>query len=423
MVPLSRRGLLRGAVSSAAGLFALPSLAAAVQSSSSPYRRPRLKITDVRTAEVMGHGYQLHVRIYTDQGVFGHGEGTDAVHGGVPLVRMFRRFLVGQDPLNVDYLFERIRTSGIFAGAQAGQYVAALAAVETALWDLAGKALGVPIYQLLGGRQRERIRIYCDSQTEDPKDPEAPAKLQSIRDLGFTAVKIDIDDGRDPMRWDAVNWTASNAEIDHMLAKIAFVRESFDKRVDLAVDMHGRYDLPTGRRVAREVEPFKLLFLEEPVPAENVDAMRDIRESTSTPICCGENLFLRHGFREVLEKRAADIIMPDLQKCGGLLEGRKIADMAHTYYVPFAPHCVVSPIGTMASCHVCAAVPNFLVLEWHWIQRLDLWRSFVQQGEIIEKGFVTVPDRPGIGVDMNEEAARRAQVPGTPWFESTGGTQ
>jgi galactonate dehydratase len=416
---VSRRDLLQRAVPAAAGLFAFPSLAHAVQAASSVYRRPKLKITDVRTAEVMGHGYQLHVRIFTDEGIFGHGEGTDAVRGGVPLVRQWRQFLVGQDPLNVDFLFERIRTTGIFAGAQGGQYVAALSAVETALWDLAGKALGVPVYQLLGGKMRDRIRIYCDSQTEDPADPQAPAKLAQIRDLGFTAVKIDIDEFNDPMRWDRVNWTASNAEIDHMVRKMAFVRESFDKRVDLAVDMHGRYDATTGKRVAKEAEPFKLLFLEEPVPAENVDAMRDIRESTSTPICCGENLFLRHGFREVLEKRAADIIMPDLQKCGGLLEGRKIADMAHVYYVPFAPHCVVSPIGTMASCHVCAAVPNFLVLEWHWIQRLELWRNFVQQGDIIEKGFVTLPDRPGLGVDMNEEAARKVQVAGTAWFEPT----
>ena len=422
MSRVSRRDLFRGVAPVAAGFLGLPALASAIQEAVSPYRRPTLKITDVRTAEVRAHGYQLHVRIHTDQGIVGHGEGTDAVQGGVPLVRMFRRFLVDQDPLNVDYLFERIRTAGIFAGAQSGQYVAALTAVEIALWDLAGKALGLPIYQLLGGRMRQRIRMYCDSQTEDPADPGAPAKLASIRDLGFTAVKIDIDDGRDPMRWDPVNWTASNAEIDTMLRKIAFVRESFDTRVDLAVDMHGRYDMTTGKRVAKEVEPFKLLFLEEPVPAENVDAMRDIRESTSTPICCGENLFLRHEFREVLEKRAADIIMPDLQKCGGLLEGRKIADMAHTYYVPVAPHCVVSPIGTMASCHVCAAVPNFLVLEWHWIQRLDLWRSFVQEGEIIEKGFVAVPDRPGIGVEMNEEAARKAQVPGSSWFEPSGGT-
>lgn len=424
MSVVSRRDLLRGVVPATAGILAFPALGLAVQSATSPYKRPRLKITDVRTAEVMAHGYQLHVRIYTDQGIFGHGEGTDAVQGGIGLVRMFRRFLIGQDPLNVDAIFERIRTAGIFAGAQAGQYVSALTAIEIALWDLAGKAVELPVYQLLGGKMRDRIRIYCDSQTEDPDDPQAPAKLAQIRDLGFTAVKIDVDDANDPMRWDRVNWTASNAEIDHMVRKMAFVRESFDKRVDLAVDMHGRYDMTTGKRVAKEAEQFKLLFLEEPVPAENVDAMRDIRESTSTPICCGENLFLRHGFREVLEKRAADIIMPDLQKCGGLLEGRKIADMAHTYYVPVAPHCVVSPIGTMASCHMCAAIPNFLVLEWHWIQRLDLWRSFVQQGEIIEKGFVTLTDRPGLGVDMNEDGARKAQVPGTPWFQATaGGTQ
>lgn len=395
----------------------LPALATGIQRVSSAYARPKLKITDVRTAQVRGHGLQLHVRVYTDQGIYGHGEGTDAVQGGASLIRMFRPAVMGQDPLNVDALWERIRTNGIFAGAQGGQYTAALSALEAALWDLAGKALGVPVYQLLGGKFRDSIRLYCDSQTEDPKDPEAPKKIAMINDLGFTAAKIDIDDRADPNRWDRVNWTASNGEIDNMVAKVRFMRESLPKRTDLAVDMHGRYDMTTGKRVAKEVEPFRLLFLEEPVPPENVDAMRDIRESTSTPICCGENLFLRHGFRTLLEKRAADIIMPDLQKVGGLLEGRKIADMAHTYYVPFAPHCVVSPIGTMASCHVCAAVPNFLVLEWHWIQRLQLWKDFVKEGDIIQKGFVPLTDRPGFGVEMNEDAARKAQVQGTPWFE------
>ncbi len=397
--------------------FALPALSRAIQAQTNPLGRPKLKITDVRTAQVRGHGLQLHVRIYTDQGIFGHGEGTDAVVGGAPIVRSFRNALIGQDPLNVDRLYERLRTGGIFAGAQGGQYVAALTAVETALWDLAGKAVGLPVYQLMGGKMRDRIRLYCDSQANDPKDPEAPKKLAQIRDMGFTALKIDIDDGRDPNRWDPMNWTASNAEIDTMMAKVRFVREFLPKRVDLAVDLHGRYDMTTGKRVARECEPFHLLFLEEPVPPENVAAMRDIRQSTSTPICCGENLFLRHGFRDVLEQRAADIIMPDLQKCGGLLEGRKIADMAHTYYVPVAPHCVVSPIGTMASVHVCAAIPNFLILEWHWIQRLELWKNFVQEGEIIDKGFIAVPDRPGLGATMNEEAAKKAQVPNTPWFE------
>lgn len=400
-----------------ASAFCLPALARAIEAQAPASRRPKLKITDVRTAQVMAHGLQLHVRIYTDQGLYGHGEGTDAVQGGAGIIRMFRRFLVGQDPLNVEALWERIRTAGIFAGAQGGQYVAALSAVEIALWDLAGKALGVPVYQLLGGKVRDRVRLYCDSANHHPDDPQARAKLKEIESMGFTAVKIDIDEANDPGRWDRVNWTASNAEIDRMVKEVAFVRETLSPRVDLAVDMHGRYDATTAKRVARELERFRLLWLEEPVPPENIDVMRDIRESTVTPICAGENLFLRHGFRELLEKRAVDIVMPDLQKCGGLLEGRKIADMAHTYYTPFAPHCVVSPIGTMASCHVCAAVPNFLVLEWHWISRLELWRNFVREGDIIDKGFVAVPDRPGIGVEMNEEAARKAQVPGTPWFE------
>jgi galactonate dehydratase len=414
---MNRRAFINS-LGAVGGALSLAGLSRAVQAASSPYGRPKLKITDVRIAQVLAHGHQVHVRIYTDQGLIGHGECTDAAVGSGALIPNFKRWLVGQDPLNVDYLFERIRTTGIFAGAQAGQYVTALTGVEIALWDLAGKALGLPVYQLLGGKMRDRIRVYCDSQTNSPDNPQAKEKLANIRDMGFTAVKIDIDDRNDPNRWDAVNWTASNAEIDTMMKKIRFVRESFPARVDVAVDMHGRYDMTTGKRVAKEAEPFKLLFLEEPVPPENVDAMRDIRESTSTPICCGENLFLRHGFREVLEKRAADIIMPDIQKCGGLLESRKIADMAHTYYVPFAPHCVVSPIGTMASAHVCAAVPNFLVLEWHWIQRLELWKNFVKEGEIIEKGFIAVPDKPGIGVEMNEEFARKAQIRGTTWFEA-----
>jgi galactonate dehydratase len=402
-------------------MLALPSLAAAVEDVVSPYRRPKLKITDVRTAEVRVHGYQLHVRIYTDQGVFGHGEGTDAIQGGVPLVNSFRRMLVGQDPLNVEAAFERIRTSGVFAGAQAGQYIAALSAVEMALWDLAGKALGLPVYQLLGGRVRERVRVYCDSGLGERAlgGEQRDAKVREIRDLGFTAVKLDIDNGGDPARFDRVNWTASNGEIDNMVAKVAYAREQFPKQVDIAADMHGRYDTTTGKRVAKAMEPFRLLFLEEPVPAENVDAMREVRASSNTPICCGENLFLRHGFRPVLEKQAADIIMPDLHKCGGLLEGRKIADMAHTYYVPFAPHNVTSPIGTMAVAHVCAAVPNFLALEWHWVDRLPLWRSWVKEGEIIEKGFIRMPERAGIGVEMNEEGARKAQVPNTPWFAPT----
>jgi galactonate dehydratase len=327
--------------------------------------------------------------------------------------------LVGQDPLNVEAAFERIRTAGIFAGAQGGQYITALTAVEIALWDIAGKAVGLPVYQLLGGKVRDRVRVYCDSGAREmtPGDERSLARIKEIQAMGFTAAKIDIDDAGDPARFDRVNWTASNGEIDHMVAKVAYTRENYPKNIDLAVDMHGRYDLTTGKRVARELEPFKLLWLEEPVPPDNIDAMREVRESSRTPICCGENIFLRFGFRELLEKRAADIIMPDFQKCGGLLEARKISDMAHTYMVPVAPHSVCSPIGMMATAHVCAAIPNFLVEEWHWIDSPDLWRNWVKEGDIIVKGYITPPERAGLGVEMNDDGARKAQVRGTPWFE------
>ena len=412
---LNRRSFFQSAGGGLAGLWSLRGLSAAVQATTSPYRRPKLKITDVKTAMVGS----LLVRVYSDQGLFGQGEAVDSASGGASIIAGFRNALIGQDPLNVEAIFERIRTSGIFAGAQAGQYVTALTAVEIALWDLTGKAVGLPIYQLMGGKVRDRIRIYCDSGTNRRDDPEAKKYIAQIVDNGFTATKIDIDDGGDPARFDRVNWTANNAEIDHMLEKVAFMRESLPKNIELAVDMHGRYDLGTAKRMAKELEPFRLMWLEEPVPAENVDAMRDVRESTHTPICCGENVFLRFGFREILEKRAADILMPDIHKCGGLLEGRKIADMAHTYYVPLAPHAQASPVGMMAASHMLSTIPNFLVYEWHWshpASRWQQWRDYVKEGDIIAKGHITVPDRPGIGVEMNDEAVRKMQRPGQAWF-------
>jgi len=411
--------MLKNAALPIAGAFALPSLAGAVQETSTPYQRPKLKITDVRTAQVRVHGLQTHIRIYTDQGLFGHGESTDAAAGTVSLVNQFRRLLVGQDPLNVDALWERMRVSGIFAGAQGGQYVTALTGVEIALWDLAGKALGLPVYQLLGGKFRDKVRIYCDSDMEDPLGAESDKKLPWIKDQGFTAMKIDLDDATDPNRFDRVNWTANNAEVDRMVSWVRHVRESIPKEMELACDMHGRYDAATAKRVAKELEPFRLLWLEEVVPPENIDAMADIRHSTSTPIATGENLYLRWGYRELLSKNAVDIIQPDFQKTGGLSEGRKIANMAQAYYLPVAPHCVVSPIGMMSTAHVCASIPNFLVCEWHWINFPDLWKNWAKEGEIIQKGYVTVTDKPGLGVEMNEEVARKAQIPGTTWFEPT----
>jgi galactonate dehydratase len=411
----NRRSFFKSAGAGLAGVFSLPGLSAAVQETTSPYQRPKLKITDVKTAFLQG----FHVRIYTDQGLTGDGEAVDATSGAAGIVAGFRGFLIGQSPLDVGAIWERIRTGGIFGGAQAGQFVTALTAVEIALWDLAGKALGLPIYQLMGGKVRDRIRIYIDSGTDSRDDPQAKPFIAQIVENGWTMAKIDIDDARDPSRFDRVNWTANNAEIDHMIDKIAFIREALPKTIELAVDMHGRYDLGTAKRVAKEAEPFKLVWLEEPVPPENIDAMRDVRQSTHTPICCGENIYMRWGFRELFEKQAVDIIMPDVQKCGGLGEARRIADMAQTYYIPIAPHCQASPIGMMAACHAMSTVPNFLVQEWHWghpAERTARWKQYVKEGDIIQKGYITVPDKPGIGLTIDDEALRKMVRPGSAWF-------
>jgi len=411
----NRRSFLQSAGAGVAGMFGLSKLSAAAQTASRPYQRPKLKITDVKTASLQG----FHVRLYTDQGLTGDGEAVDAISGAPGIVQGFRFSLMNQDPLNVEAIWERIRTTGVFGGAQAGQFVTALTAVEIALWDLTGKALGIPIYQLMGGKMRDKIRIYIDSAVESRDDPQSKPFIAKIIEEGWTMAKIDVDDARDPARFDRVNWTANNIEMDHMLDKVAFMRESLPKNIELAVDMHARYDLPTAKRFAKEAEPFKLVWLEEPVPPENIDAMRDVRQSCHTPICCGENIYMRWGFRELFEKNAVDIIMPDVQKCGGLAEAKKIADLAHTYYIPIAPHCQASPIGMMAACHAMSTVPNFLVQEWHWghpPERTARWKQYVQEGDIIQKGYITVPDKPGIGLTINDEALRKLARPNSPWF-------
>ena len=159
------------------------------------------------------------------------------------------------------------------------------------------------------------------------------------------------------------------------------------------------------------------MWLEEPVPPENVDAMREVKRATRTPICAEENLYLRWGFRDLIEKQAVDVIMPDIPKCCGLSEGRKIATMAEVYYIPLAPHNVCGPLGTIASCHVCATVPNFLVLEWHWVDR-PAWHELVcADPPLIQNGHIRLPDGPGLGVELNEDAAREYARPGSAFFE------
>ncbi|WP_299531258.1 mandelate racemase/muconate lactonizing enzyme family protein [Ulvibacterium sp.] len=380
-----------------------------------------LKITDIKCGYIRG-GHSLFVKIYTNQDVIGHGEGVDATPGTYHLVKIFGERLKGKSPLNVHRLFEDLRRRGFFEGAQAGMYVSVLTAVESALWDLAGKALGLPVYQLLGGKFRDKIRVYMDTalyQNKLPKPEDFAASAKEAVDMGFTAVKFDLDQANDPNKYDTYNWTASPAEIQRMYDQMAAARQAVGPNIDICADMHGRYDTTSGERVAKVLEPLNMMWLEEPIPAENVEAYKKITESTSTPICAGENHYLAYGFRPLLEAGAVDIIMPDLQKAGGLGEAQRIANLANLYYVPFSPHMVASYLGAMASCHVCASVPNFMILEWQiYFHKNPMFKEIVTfDGPMVVDGFIPLSDKPGIGVEINEEGMRKYAVKDVPFFE------
>ena len=376
-----------------------------------------MKISEIRTAEVRGHGYSCFVRIGTDVGLVGTGE---CIHGGAGIQQIIAelgRVILGEDPINVDRLYEKMRRAHLFNGANAGHLVTALTGIEIALWDLVGRAVGLPVYALLGGQFRDKVRLYADCHAGGDDSPGAnAAKAAEVVEMGFDAIKFDLDDMRSPDKKDAFNHTVSRKELDRMVAKVAAIREAVGPYVDVAMDLHGRYDAPSGARIAQALEPYDLMWLEEPVPPENIDAMREIKASTRTPICAGENLYLRWGFKDLLEKQAVDIIMPDLPKCCGLSEGKKIANMAEVYYVPFAPHNVCGPLGTVASAHCCAAVPNFFVLEWHWLERPHWHDLVVVDPPLIQDGAITLTDQPGLGVELNMEAAEKYLKPGTRLF-------
>jgi L-alanine-DL-glutamate epimerase-like enolase superfamily enzyme len=384
-----------------------------------------VKITSIKTGATRGHTMHIWVRIETDAGITGLGECVHGGHAAIAIIKDLTPRLIGRDPFAIDAIFEETRRSLVFEGGFAGALITALTGIEIALWDLKGKALKVPIYELMGGKFRDDIRVYCDCEVSPGMNmDEVQAEVDQVLAAGFTALKVDLDirayghTGTETgwYQKDIFNMTPNKWEHDRMVQLAEMVVKAAGKDVDVACDLHTRLDKHSAIRLCKDLEHLQLMWLEEPIPPENYDAMAEITRSTSVPICGGENLFLRHGFREIFEKQALDIIMPDIPKCGGLSECRKIAEMADIYSIPFAPHNVSSPIGTMASAHVCATIPNFLVLEFHWFNR-DYWKTITDGGEIIEDGRIKMTDKPGIGLELNYDVAQQYQYPGTTWFE------
>jgi galactonate dehydratase len=389
-----------------------------------------MKITAIRTAILRVVGPCVFVKIDTDDGLTGLGECYPAAPASaiVETIAAMGEHLVGQDPRDVNVLHEKIRRFNLFTGAQGGTVITALSGVEMALWDLLGKSLGAPVYRLLGGKFRDRVRLYADtgagaidaagrriagaeaaaSDRDAAMRAYSAGMAQQALAEGFGAIKADIDDQDHPAKRDAWNWTLTPPEIDSIVGRAAHIREIIGDGVDFALDCHARFDVPSAIQLARELAPFKLMWLEEPVPPDSIEALARVRAASPVPVCAGENVYTRFGLNALIQAGAVDVVMPDLARCGGIAEGMRIAGLAELNGLPFAPHNVCSPLGTMAMAHVCAAVPNFLILEFHALG-LDHWESLVTYagGPVIQDGAVVLAEAPGWGMELNDEVARR----------------
>jgi len=379
-----------------------------------------MKITDIRTAIIRANFPWNLIRIYTDTEIIGLGEAYWGP-GIVDVVEKLKPRLVGKDPLEIDKLWTYMMQLMSGPGSIAGATVAAISGIEIALFDLVGKHLKTPVYQLLGGKFRDRIRLYADSHASNLHDPANWQKRAlQVRERGFDAIKFDLDPLVRDMELDHFNRTLTNKAISYMTEFVAAISETLGPDVELALDCHWSYNVTDAIRLARALEPFPLLWLEDPTPPENADALAQVRAATSTPICTGENLYTRHGFRPFIEKGACHIIQPDIPRCGGLLESKRIADLADIHYIPFAAHNVCSPVGTIASAHVCAAIRTFTVLEFH-SQDISWWNAVVDREDdpIIQDGYLTLDDKPGLGLELNDDVCRQHVMPGTSYFGET----
>ncbi len=387
-----------------------------------------MKITDIQASIIgrdephSGGCVWTFVRVYTDEGLVGTGECNSAsAASGFAVkaaIEALKPALIGKDPTNPGPIYEMLRRRGRYGGTSSAPIIFAITGIENALIDITGKALGVPAYKLLGGKFRDTIRLYADLHAGDEETPEAYADkaAEVVEQEGYSAVKFDVDH-TGVGKLDPWNWTVGAREMNHIIDLIRAGREAIGFDVDLAIDCHGQFDLPSAITLAKAVEDLRLMWLEEPVPAENVDALAQVKASTSTVICSGENQYTRFEFLELLQRRAVDVIMPDLSKVGGMLEAKRIADIADAFYVPFAPHNVSSPLGMMAACHVCAAVPNFFVLEFHG-REIPWWNDLCEGDKpFIRNGTMHLSERPGIGVELNDEVAKSLLWGGDSYFD------
>ncbi len=374
-----------------------------------------MKIADVKAMTLKGYKQWNYVQIETDEGLTGIGEAHPGA-GIAEIILQFKQILVGADPRNIEPLYNHM------IAAASNRYAIGLSAIggiETALWDLLGKSLGVPVYQLLGGKYRDRIRLYADVGHGKGNTPEGWAQRarEGVAD-GYQAIKFDVDNSANELKHDAVNRELSTAELQKMTSLVAAAREAAGDEIDISLDCHSLFSVHSAIKLSELLEPFDLMFLEDPVPNDNVEAMAKVSTATSIPICTGEFLFRRDGFRELIQTQACDMLHVDVSGTGGMLEAKKIADLADLYYLPFAAHNITSPIGMTATAHVCAAVRNFIVMElpYHADQVEWRWDLAISNEPLLQDNAFVVPEQPGLGVEINAKIANEHLMPGSDHF-------
>lgn len=356
-----------------------------------------MKITGLKTYVV--HCYRTNwvfLKISTDEGISGVGEATlemkeKAVEAAV---LELEDYLVGKDPRQIERHFHVIYRDSYWRTGPV--LMSALSAVEMALWDISAKELGVPVHRLLGGKCNDRVKAYANAWFAGATTPEAfAASARAAAARGFQALKWD------PFGKAYMN--ISTSALDGALAVVGAVRDAVGNAVELLIEGHGRFNVPAALTIARELAPFRPLLFEEPVPPDNLDALAEVRAKSPIRIAAGERLYHRCQFRELFEKRAADVIQPDVSHAGGLGECKKIAAMAEAYYLPFAPHNPSGPVANAATLQLAACTPNFYLLE---TMATDIpWRKDLTTESLVFKdGCFEISDRPGLGLELNEEA-------------------
>lgn len=407
---LNRRELF-----AASGLAAAAGLPAILQAApKAATELGKVKIVDVKTASIKQAYYDSHlVKIVTNSGLFGLGEAFNR-SGVLSHINEFKQHIIGQDPLQVDVLYQKMLDAGVSQGARFGTLSGALSGIETALWDLAGKILNVPVYTLLGGKFRDKLLVYHDTGTPNTAEtkPWVDEMVRS-RDLGFRAIKIDLN----PFRADKWNRALSSDDRKAWIRILEAVRDKLGPDFPLGVDLHWKLNPHDASLFLKDAESLNLWFLEDPIPPDQPEPLAKLAAATSIPIATGENLYTRQTFRPFIEQRACDIIQPDMQKCGGLLEMKKIADWADLYYISMLCHNMCTPVGTFASAHACAAIRSFLALETDSIE-LPYWQDIIQHdGPIYRDGYLQLPNKPGLGIELNEEVCRAHLADGSRFFD------